>query len=357
MVSIKHVFFLLTPNCNLSCKYCFQLHNESDIQGEQYHAQSQAKASMAIVERFAEFCAENCVSHVDFFGGEPLLYRELFHAAAKEILNKRPETTIGIVTNGTMIDEDTMQLIETHGVSVLLSLDGCKTSHDFLRGGFDRIYKWFPRLSRLKQITIAMQAAIIPELADNVKYIWGQGFRNVFLNIVENYGWYKDTDVFLFEKEYEQLIQAMLQGKGILVCAINIHDRLKRTKDSQSCGITGLGLACDWRGVLYPCQRAVELGPKLAIGDIFNGIDSAREQNIRRDIEEQCFRSISAQKYSHVSYCPISIYQQHQNFSSEWNPAFCEIIETKIKLVAKYFHDISKLQSVVCKSPALNHQD
>jgi uncharacterized protein len=91
-----------------------------------------------MLKRFAEFCGENNISQVEFFGGEPFLYRDLFMAAV-EIIAATPGIRIGVVTNGTMIDEDVMRLIEEHNISILLSLDGHEERHNQMRGSFQRI--------------------------------------------------------------------------------------------------------------------------------------------------------------------------------------------------------------------------
>jgi radical SAM protein with 4Fe4S-binding SPASM domain len=239
-----------------------------------------------------------------------------------------------------MIDEDIMQLIERRDISILLSLDGREERHNSLRGGFRRIRPWFSRLRQLSQVTVALQAAIIPELSENVRYVWQEGFTHVYLNIIENYNWYQDDDVYIFESEYERLVQAMLQGEGILACAIQLYGHLLSTTYAQGCGITRLGLACDWNGRLFPCHRAGELGPEFAIGNIFDGIDQSEEQSLRQRIDTEAFGSRSAKTYPLTSYCPVAIYQKHKDFGGSWSPHFSNMIETKAKIVAKYFYEI-----------------
>src|ERR1700740_3199931 len=143
---MNNIYLLLSPNCNLSCKYCFQKSNPAEIADARYHAQPGVRADVETITRFADFCAENEVRHVEFFGGEPLLHRDLFVFAVETICRRVPQTRIGIVTNGTLIDERVMRLFEQNLVSVLLSLDGDRKRHDSMRGGFERISPWFTRL-------------------------------------------------------------------------------------------------------------------------------------------------------------------------------------------------------------------
>lgn len=328
----KTIYILLTPSCNLECKYCFQ--------GTKYHKQPKARASREVIDNFVEYCVKCRPHHVEIFGGEPLLCKDAFEHIVEALRHKLPDTSIGVVTNGTLIGKKTM-LLESEPISVLLSLDGRKKRHDTMRGGFDRISRWLPRLASLGRVTIAMQAGIIPSLYDNLRYLWDVGFQNgVYINVIQNYGWYTRKDVDLFEKEYEKLVQGMLRGEGILLCARQLYEMLKKVSCPQMCGITAEGLACDWQGILYPCHRAMELGTQFAIGDVHRGIDEQRNHKLRAYIQERAYGSESARKYPLVSYCPVNVYLKYFKFSGDWASEFCEMITIKAKLVAKYYYEI-----------------
>jgi radical SAM protein with 4Fe4S-binding SPASM domain len=335
------MYFLISPNCNLSCKYCFQLETAPELAGTDYHKQKGVKADHAIVDALARFCLAKNIRHVEIFGGEPLYYRALFRDAVATLCERVPGMTIGVITNGTLINDEIMGIFETYPVSILLSLDGGKRRHDELRGGFDRISRWFDRLTRLGCVTVATQAGVVSELCDNVRYVWSVGFRRVYINIIENSGWYSADDVSQFEQEYEGALQAMIRGEGELNCARQAYQHLKRTSFHQGCGITGEGLACDWHGLLYPCHRAMEMGTEFAIGNIYEGINPDLDRKIRTMIHDRAFGSNSSKEFPLVSYCPVRIYQEHKNFEGEWSKEFCEMINIKHKLVAKYYLELA----------------
>lgn len=283
---------------------------------------------------------------MEIFGGEPLYYRSLFKDLVTTLSKEASGITIGVITNGTLITEDIMTIFETLPISILLSLDGTKERHNSMRGGFDSISKWFSRLAKLGRTSVAMQAARIDGLYDNISFIWSLGLKEVYINIIENYGWYNAADVAMFECEYEKIILGMLRGEGEVFCALNQYHMLKQTNQRQYCGITEQGLACSWDGLLYPCQRAMELGPQMAIGDIHQGINDDLSSKLRNMIDLESYHSVSARKYPLVSYCPIAIYQEHKNFNGTWNPEFCEMINVKAKLVSKYYYEISAYQRI-----------
>ncbi len=336
---MRSCYFLITPDCNLRCKYCFQ---RNGIQCVRKTSASGLVADRDTIGRFADFCRKKEIKRVEFFGGEPLLYRDIFLYAARTLLDTVPGLKLGIVTNGTLIDEEIMSFMEHEKVAVLLSLDGKRTRHNLMRGDFDRMARWFDRLVAKGQTTVAMQVGMTKSLFQNVRYIWKLGFPSVYLNVIENYDWYQANDVDRFESEYESAVLAMLDGEGELACAMAMHRSLEDSQSEPRCGITKVGLACDWQGLLYPCHRTMELGANFAIGDVIKGVSKRKERLFRTQVNRQCFQSDYAHQYPLVSFCPIAVYQQHGNFSGAWSSMFCEMINRKAKIVAKYHYEIEK---------------
>lgn len=293
---------------------------------------------------------------MEFFGGEPLAYWGIVERVADNLLERIPTATFGVVTNGTLLNGPIIDYFEVHPFSVLLSLDGRKERHDAMRGGFDLMSKWFPRLAALGRVTVAMQAAIIPNLYDNLHYIWSLGFRKVFINMVENYDWYQPIDISRFEHEYERAIQGMLSGEGELLCALKTLQDLEGTIYSKGCGITRAGLACDWQGLLYPCHRAVELGRKFSIGSVYTGLDASLASNMRYSIGQEVFQSTSSHAFPMVSFCPVAVHQEHGHFNGNWNSTYCQMIEVKAKLVSKYYYELTAHTEKPEGAPLTNHK-
>jgi hypothetical protein len=44
--------------------------------------------------------------------------------------------------------------------------------------------------------------------------------------------------------------------------------------------------------------------------------------------------------------CPVSIYQKHNSFNGYWCEEFCQMIDIKAKLVAKYYYEIKEFYGV-----------
>lgn len=339
------VYLILTPECNLQCRYCFQRSGNfrGDIRGANGAEEKREKRyiSEEVVDAFVQYCVGAGVKGVTMFGGEPLLCGDMFERAVRKFRSESPDIELGLVTNGTLINERIMGLLEAEPVSVLLSLDGPKARHDAMRGGFDRIAGWFPRLVELGRVSVALQAGTISDLYDSVHYVWDLGFRNgVAINIIQNRGWYTSEDVRLFELEYERCLEGMLRGEGRLLCAERVHGLLEASNNIQQCGISSIGLACDWCGTLYPCHRALQLGPEFAVGDLHGGLDERRSERLRARIRNATLASESAKKYPLVTYCPVATYQLHGRFDGRWPAEYCAMNELKAKLVSKYHYEL-----------------
>lgn len=333
---MRTAYIILTDRCNLHCTYCFQA-------GKAVPRPASGRISRETIGRFVDYCAGSDVTNAEIFGGEPLLYRELFVHAVTALRSRLPKLHIGAVTNGTLLDAGLMEAIEANRVNLLVSLDGMPARHDAMRGGFDKISPWFKRLSATNAVTAALQAGRVDGLYDNIKYLWQVGFgRGVFVNVIYNYDWYGADEAARFEEEYEKALLGMLRGEGTLLCAVRLHGQLKQADGFQNCGIVSEGLALNWDGSFYPCIRAVELGREFSIGDIRDGIDAVRERQIRDRVRREALASASAEEHPLVSFCPVAVFQEHGDFKGPWNRAYCAMIETKAKLVAKHYHEITR---------------
>jgi len=347
---MKGIYFILTENCNLRCKYCFQ-GIKSDLRQER-------KTTKKVIDELVRYCKENHIKNVELFGGEPLLYKDLFTYSVTRLKETCPNIHIGIFTNGTLIDNKTLDFIKKHDISIILSLDGDRETHESMRGGFDDILSWITKFNNKSRVRVALQAAQVKGLYKNIKYVWDLDFAcEVFVNIIQNYGWYDETDIAIFEKEYEKAILGMLNGEGILACALSTFDVINRNSHKITrCNICDIGLAADWDGTLYPCQRASELGKEFAIGDLWNGVDQQKEKKLRIEIYNAITNSQSANQYVVANYCPVSLYKKHHSFSEVLPDGFCRIIDIKAKLVAKYYYEMKEYFENYLKTMNLNFE-
>ena len=114
----------ITHLCNLRCKHCYQ---------EEYNNHMQKENFYIILDKLEEYLKDKeLIPQINLTGGEPLSHPDFFEFA-KEI--KKRNIKLGILTNGTLIDEETaIKLRCLNPVFVQVSLDGIEKTHDTIRG-------------------------------------------------------------------------------------------------------------------------------------------------------------------------------------------------------------------------------
>ena len=136
---------------NLACRYCFAEEGE-------YHGR-RALMSFEVGKKALDFLIANSGSRknleVDFFGGEPLMnwqvVKELvaYGREQEKLHNKKFRFTL--TTNGVLLNDEVMEFCNREMGNVVLSVDGRKEVHDFMRpfrkgaGSYDLIIPKFQK--------------------------------------------------------------------------------------------------------------------------------------------------------------------------------------------------------------------
>ncbi|MBM9538439.1 radical SAM/SPASM domain-containing protein [Desulfobulbus alkaliphilus] len=121
---INYLILVLTRRCNLQCASCY--HGSPD---------SQQDMSIATLEKAFDLAiAGSGPLHIQLTGGEPTLVPELIEAAAQRALIASRPCTMGIQTNGTCLDAQTVALLKRYRIQVGVSLDGPPAIQEEVRG-------------------------------------------------------------------------------------------------------------------------------------------------------------------------------------------------------------------------------
>src|SRR5512135_2413739 len=116
-----HLTLHLTSRCNLRCRYCYAAPADQDMSLE---------TATAAISKLA--VGDDC--GVIFFGGEPLLRKDLIAALLEWCERKNPRRFhYKVTTNGTLLDDEFLDLADRHGLLVAISHDGAREAHDALR--------------------------------------------------------------------------------------------------------------------------------------------------------------------------------------------------------------------------------
>lgn len=145
---IPHLIFFVTAECNSKCRMCFYWKNISKKQNE---------LTLEEIKQFSEKAGN--IIHVTLTGGEPFLRKELSEICNLFYKNNRTKF-LTIPTNGLLSEKiynATKEILENckkATISIVLSLDGIGTKHDYIRGvkgNFNNLLKTYNCLNELRK--------------------------------------------------------------------------------------------------------------------------------------------------------------------------------------------------------------
>lgn len=288
---VKALCLHAAHNCNLSCRYCFAQEGE-------YHGR-RGLMSVEVGKQALDFLVANSGSRrnleVDFFGGEPLMNWK----AVQEIveygrgLEKKHDKKFRftLTTNGVLLDEEKMEFANREMSNVVLSLDGRRQVHDFMRpfpngaGSYDRIVPKFQEFAKLRgQKDYYVRGTFTRhnlDFAKDVLHLADLGFKQISMEPVvaqesEDYALRKE-DLLAVCEQYDILAREMIarekEGRGFQF----FHFMLDLSggpcvyKRLSGCGSGTEYLAVTPWGDLYPCHQFVG-EDAFRMGTVFEGI-------------------------------------------------------------------------------------
>lgn len=140
MMSERKLFVSLkvAEVCNLVCNYCYFFYK-----GDDSYDDHPAIMPQRMAEQAGRYLGEGArdlgirTVQIAIHGGEPLMigkkrfarYCELLHAG----VSPHARLELGVQTNGTLLDEEWLEILQRHNVRLGISIDGPKHIHDAVR--------------------------------------------------------------------------------------------------------------------------------------------------------------------------------------------------------------------------------
>ena len=183
------VYFKPTERGNLNCKYCY-IPADMRRNGTHMNDKTIVRALTILKTWFAGKVPRGIRPQIVFHGAEPLLNREAVIAAIREFKN---DFRFGIQTNGTLLDDATLETITGLNIGIGLSLDGHTAAvSDRTRVAWNRRGTFTNVVSLLKKlkgypnynVICTVTAENMAHLTDVVDYFHDQEVPTCMLNIV-----------------------------------------------------------------------------------------------------------------------------------------------------------------------------
>ena len=285
----------LTDNCNMDCSYCIREKCPKDMTEEVLYK----ACDLAF--------AKGGRAGLCFFGGEPLLRKDLIYKALDYCEQKSRDTGIKfeckMTTNGTLLDEAFLSRAAEVNMGIGLSFDG--TAQDVCRvfkGGLPTskivenkaklLLQYMPEAAALA--TIAPQA--VPYYEESVRYLHGLGFKRI--SAVLAYGskvnW-TDNDLEKLEIQIDgtcrYIKELFMKGEKIFVAprSSKIGECIRDHNLAERCHLGVRQMPVTPAGDLYPCTSFIG-DENYLLGNVFDGVNLRRASEIasHSSVPETC---------------------------------------------------------------------
>lgn len=142
---LEELVIHISNDCNLACTYCYG-------DGGTYHSERCLMKPETLIETLDKFYAiYPSIDIIQLFGGEPMLNPQLIRIACEYVKNNHKNSIVGMVSNGTIVTDELIDLIKEYGFKITFSVD-IEEMQDVLRptrggkGTYNKVLNNFRRL-------------------------------------------------------------------------------------------------------------------------------------------------------------------------------------------------------------------
>lgn len=281
--------------CNLGCGYCYA---DGGSFGRQARLMS-VDVAHASVDRLMAEAKPGADVVIGFMGGEPFVARQVVHDtvayAKRRAADSGRSVRFSVTTNGTLLNDDDIDLLAANSFHVSISIDGQREIHDQLRpnksggGSYDAILRNLERMNRRGRPRHLSARATVTPRTDNVPsvidHLIGLGFDSAGVSpVLVSQRWDDRYD----ESDFDRLLEGMVEIALTTTSAIfarerypfsnfetAVHELHRGTHRPYPCGAGAAYLSVSAEGELFACHRFID-DPEMEMGNIVDGSNFGR---------------------------------------------------------------------------------
>lgn len=278
----------ISHDCNLRCEYCFASSGQFGGKRMLMDESTAVKAVDWLLER----SGEQQDLEINFFGGEPLMNLSVIRKTIDYARSKEKESgktfKFTMTTNGTLLDDKTIDYINENMDSVVLSVDGRKQTNDRIRkypdgkGCYDKITGQYKKLTEAENACSyylrGTYTRYNTDFSEDAFSLFDSGFDCVSIepvtgNVSEEYA-ISEADLPKIFREYEKLAERIVSekknGRDLKFFHFDFDLDRDPAECTRGCGCANEYIAVTPEGDIYPCHRFVGID-NFRMGNIHDG--------------------------------------------------------------------------------------
>ena len=286
---LNMVRILVTNKCNLNCKYCYANAGTYGEKCRDMNFNTYSKVCEYLEKKYKS------IGEVNFFGGEPTLNIDAIEYICKYFNEKYKfkTPTFSMVTNGTNLNDEMLDLINKYNIHIIVSLDSTnKHVNDSNRifkdgrGTFDIVDRNIMKLRKNISNKIVIESTYTEEhVKNNISYtdIMLENYKKykIKLNIIQNENGndrlikkIKDSSIDnSLSRDIDTFIKYGISNSRLLSFLNSIY---ATCYSGYFCDAFLGQIAIDPCGDIYPCQMFIASNidnslKKFKVGDVFYG--------------------------------------------------------------------------------------
>lgn len=348
-----HYTLHLTNNCNMACRYCYVDHENITVM--------KPEISKKVVD-LATQDAKGPIGIV-FFGGEPLLHKDLIKETIEYCKWKERQQGImfyfKVTTNGLLLDEKFMELSAKENIFIALSHDGVKDAHDKHRidrqgkGTFDLLSDRIDLLLKNRPyapVLMTVNPDTVMHYCSSVIYLYEKGFRYIICSLNYSAPW-TEADVKMLKKQYAKLaefyFERTLREEKFYLSPFEVKISSHINGDSychERCELGKKQISVSPDGFLFPCVQFVG-DDRYSIGSVDTGINKGMREKLyvmNEGEKESCKSCVISKRCNHFCGC---LNKQSTGSITKVSPVLCSHERILLPIADKLAEKLYKRRS------------